>query len=184
MNDERQVNMNEEKDLALDDDLHFGQLELDEGRAEDEEGNEKQKNLQSHGSASGEEEFDFSAFTPFKTKPVTRTSEAGVLSIVYSKKNGKRVAISPDVIREIGNPKTVQIARSPKAIAISEHLGEWNANYELKTAAGKRIIYSSDLVRHLVDYYNLNFEDRTSITFSDVSYRTHNGKKVAIIPIK
>ncbi|WP_163151598.1 hypothetical protein [Anoxybacillus sp. MB8] len=177
-----------ENDMLSDIDLRDVELEkkqditLDTG--ENNEYTEEVTEQQSH-EMSDEEEFDLSSFILFKSKKTTtRTSESGVFSIVYSKKNGKRVAISEHVIQELGNPETVQVGFSPESIAISEYLGEDSVSHKLKTAGGKKVIYSSELVQCLIDYYNLNFDPRTSITFSNVSYKTKNGKKVALISMK
>jgi len=109
---------------------------------------------------------------------------AGALSVVYTSKNGKRVVIARHVVEELGNPETVQVAYSDHAIAISEYIGEGYTDYVLKTSGAKRIIYSAHLVHLLKDYYELDFDNRTTITFPSVSYRDHNGKKVAIISMK
>ncbi|GGJ76739.1 hypothetical protein GGR02_002891 [Anoxybacillus voinovskiensis] len=109
---------------------------------------------------------------------------AGALSIVFTPRNGKRFVIARHVIENLGNPETVQVAYSDHAIAIAEYIGEEFTNYVLKASGSKRVIYSAHLVELLIECCELDFSNRTTITFSDVSYQTHNGKKVAIISMK
>lgn len=160
-------------DTAEEDEVEYDDDDATEGQSEEQE-SEEQEEL---------EDIDLAEFEPSVSNPVKRIPDAGVLSIVNSN-NGKRVVISSDVMEKMQKPTTVQIGYSKDAIAISRELGSQYTPYTLKKSGAKSIIYCTELVKQITDYYGLDFSDRTSITFSDVTYRTLNGRIVALISVK
>ncbi|MEC0371134.1 hypothetical protein [Paenibacillus chibensis] len=121
-------------------------------------------------------------YRPSDSTQSSRTiSKKGVVTVVSTKGNGKRVAIDQEVINRIGSPKRVQIALSNAAIAIGEKFTSDDNYFNLKQTANKAVIYSSQLVTELMKTFGLDFTNTTSITFQEVDYKKVESRDVAII---
>ena len=117
-----------------------------------------------------------------KQKSVIRSNQ-GVVTIINTEKNGKRIVFLKDVMEELGNPPKILISCSDNAIAVGEKLPD-NQNFlSIKYSKTKGTIYSACTVNELTEMYQLDFSNRTSITFSEVKYTTYENHKVAIITI-
>jgi len=95
---------------------------------------------------------------------------AGVISIVYTEKSGKRIMLSDKVNTHLNNPVSVQIAFSNEKMIISEKLPSINGDYHPRLSGRKMVIYSTPLVDECIERYNLDYTDRTTITFYDADY--------------
>jgi len=164
-----------ESDVEMDTDSDGDDLS-DENDDEDIDQPDEEENLEYTG-------FDMNDFAPSVSNLVNRIPEAGILSVINST-NGKRVVISPQVIDNIDNPSIVQIGYSDQAIAIGSHLGVGFTSYPLNKSGAKSIIYRTELVKQITENYDLDFTNRTSITFADVMYHKNNGHTVALISVK
>ncbi|WJQ81021.1 hypothetical protein [Brevibacillus brevis] len=128
--------------------------------------------------------LDLSEFTPsICEQPGRALRQSGVISVVNSK-NGVRVALSKELIERLSHPKTIQIGFSDHLIAISENLGDRYTSYTMQKSGSKSIIYRSKLVKQITEKYRLDFSNRTSVTFTEVSYKSLGGKIVALISVK
>lgn len=124
--------------------------------------------------------FSFDEIIPSISNPVNRIPEAGVMSVVNSK-NGKRVSIAKDVIESIGQPASIQVGFIDTRIVVGEYLGEAYTSYTLKKQGAKHIIYNKDLVEQVTNHYQLDFTNRTSVTFPKATYQRRDEMRVAII---
>ena len=117
-----------------------------------------------------------------KQKSVIKINQ-GVATIINTEKSGKRIVFSNNVMEELGNPPKILISCSDNAIAVGERLPD-NQNFlSIKYSKTKGTIYSAGIVNELTEMYQLDFSNRTSITFSEVNYTTYENYKVAIITI-
>ncbi|MEB4783509.1 hypothetical protein P5G60_17270 [Paenibacillus jamilae] len=119
-------------------------------------------------------------FRPSNSKQINRSVvQKGVLTIVNTKANGKRILIASDVIKKMGNPTQIHVALNDKGIVIGQSIAE---NYfQLKDAANKKVIYSSQLVKEITDAFNLDFSEKTCISYQNVSYVQYMGHTLASI---
>lgn len=118
------------------------------------------------------------------SKSISRASgEAGVMSIVKAK-TGNRQTLSKELLQELNNPERVQIAFTEGSVIIGERLPNNNSSFNVKISGAKGIIYSSQLVKEITDWFELDFSNRTSITFNEVEYILNEEYPVAIIKIK
>jgi hypothetical protein len=133
--------------------------------------------------------IDFSDVEFSKAKSNSRgpSGAPGYLSIINSKKNGKRITVAGKVMEDLNFPDNLQFSYyKNEKILISEEL---SANADVAQHAVRRekegkkgIIYSYDLVEEITDKFNLDFSGKTtSITFRKLEYAENNGKLVAII---
>ena len=117
-----------------------------------------------------------------KQKSVIKINQ-GVATIINTEKSGKRIVFSNNVMEELGNPPKILISCSDNAIAVGERLPD-NLNFlSIKYSKTKGTIYSTGIVNELTEMYQLDFRNKTSITFSEVKYTTYENHKVAIITI-
>lgn len=127
--------------------------------------------------------YDLGNFQPALSKVTNRSElKAGVISIVNSN-CGKRITLSKKLMDELSNPSKVAISFSDEVIAIGEKLINNNNQLIIKVSGTKGIIYSAGIVSEITERYDLDFSNRTSITFSEVEYIEVDGNTVAMISV-
>lgn len=130
------------------------------------------------------EETGLSDFYPSSSNGAShRTTGAGVMSIIKSKKNGNRITLAREVNEEIGGPESVQVSFTPHEIAIAEELPNNDNYFTIKKQNSKGVIYSASLVKEISERFGLDFSDKVSITFHKVRYVQSGQKTVAIITV-
>lgn len=130
------------------------------------------------------EEVDLSDFSPSQSVSCSRRiGEAGVLTIVKSRRNGKRVVISDTVLQRLKDPEKVQISLKDTCIAIGEKLPGCINSYAIRKSGNKGMLYSGALVQEIANKFRLDFSSRTSITFGTVKFVKSNNYIVALIEV-
>ena len=169
--DEMELESDEEND-SNEEDIDESKLELE---AEEIEANTEEKE--------GElDEFDSSEFETVSITTSTKSvGKVGVMSVINSSENGKRITYSKEVTQKIGNPSAVTIALSETKIAVSAADPNSPNPLKLGRLGRKGVIYSSELVKTLTEKYNLDFSNRVSITLAEVQYKKDGDKTVAVI---
>jgi hypothetical protein len=177
-----------EDDFELPDELNLADNEEDGGGIEtdDEQFDENDETNDEAEQREQQEEleeavFDSTNLVPSISKSINRIPEPGVVSIVNSKKNGKRVAIASDVHSRLNQPQCLQVGFIDGNLVLGEYLGDEYTSYTLKKQAAKYIIYSKELVEQITEHCELDFSKRTSITFPKATYLKMAGEVVAII---
>ncbi len=121
---------------------------------------------------------------PSNIKSKSRVSgNSGIMSIVKAK-TGNRISIGKEVMEKLNNPEKVKIAFRDDSVIIGENLANNSSSLNIKKSGAKGIIYSIQLVGEMAKLFNLDFSDRTSITFEDVEYIVDEDYPVAIVKIK
>lgn len=129
------------------------------------------------------EEF-FSELSSSKTKNKTRKySRAGVITIINSLKNGKRITLAKDSMENLNYPDNLQFSFSNDSIVIGEVLPENDNHYNVKKKNSKGTIYSYGLVNEITEQFNLDYNGIVSMTFDDVKYTSFEDNPVMIIKI-
>lgn len=179
-----ELNQNEDFDQELPElDVDFDFLvdfeEDDEEAVKDTDANndEEQPQLEQLEDAS----FLLEELLPSVSNPVNRIPAPGAVSIVNSEKNGKRVSIAAKVHDKLNEPETLQVGFIENNMVLAECLGDGYTSYSLKKQGAKHIVYSKDLVEQITEHCELDFTDRTSITFYKATYQRLNGQIIAII---
>jgi len=129
--------------------------------------------------------YNLDMFQPSATQIVSRGNlKLGAMTVVNSK-CGKRITISKEVMNKLNNTSNIAISFSDERIAVGEYLPNNNNQITLKMVGKKGVIYSAGLVTEITEKYQLDFTNRTSITFSEIDYIEDEGATIAIIsPIK
>lgn len=113
----------------------------------------------------------------------TRALGSGGMSVVNSS-NGKRVTLSSAILNELEHRNSVQIAYTDDFIAIANYLGESNTDYSLGKSGKGGVIYNSALVYEIVTRFDLDYSDRTSITFPIAEIQEDENGKVVFIGMR
>ncbi|MEK4712032.1 hypothetical protein [Sporosarcina sp. FSL K6-5500] len=121
------------------------------------------------------EELKSLDLTGFKSPKVTANQQktrggAGAISIVATEKSGKRITLSHKINRHLDHPGSVQIALSDDKMIIAETLNSIMGKYHLKASGNKAVIYSTPLVEECIERYNLDYTNKTTITFYEAEY--------------
>lgn len=125
------------------------------------------------------------AFIPSISRSVsTKFTRAGGGVSVINAKTGKRVSINKKIMDYIKIEDKIQFAFSENEIAIGKELYNNKNYFNIKRSKGKGIIYCSELVFEITKLYNLDFSDRTSITFDNIQYQSIQGVNVAIVKVR
>lgn len=113
----------------------------------------------------------------------TRAVGAGGLSIVNSS-NGKRVTLNAAILSKLEHHDSVQFAYTDDYIAIANYLGESNTDYSLSKNGKGGVIYNTALVNEIVNRFDLDYSNRTSITFPVMDVQESENGKVVFINMK
>ncbi|MBW6411339.1 amidophosphoribosyltransferase [Clostridium weizhouense] len=117
-------------------------------------------------------------------KSKSRTAgEAGVMSIVKAR-TGNRNTLSKELLAKLNNPQKIQIAYTEDSVIIGEKLPSNDSSFNVKISGAKGMVYSAGLAREISELFELDFSDRTSITFNEVEYVLNEEYPVAVIKIK
>lgn len=179
---------NEEEDCIYDENEYEELLE-DEDEEEDSAESEDSAEQEPSNSAISEENYADEEFLanlrPSKSISINRNADgAGILSIINSKRNGKRLALSAELLSNLNNPQTVQISFSDNELVIGKAIPNCGDNSCLiKPYKNKGMVYSSELVDEISENFSLNFFEKTSLTFHKVRYLSKGEQPIAIITI-
>ncbi len=103
----------------------------------------------------------------------------GVLTLVYSKKNGKRIVIRPSLVEALKLDSIVQLGFIDKSLVIGEQLPGISQDFSLKNSDKNKVIYSAPLVKEIIEELELNFDSRVSLTLTGVELEEYEGKMIA-----
>lgn len=113
----------------------------------------------------------------------TAKSPAGVCTVVNSKRNGRRVTFARDIMDCLGNPETVEVCFTEDGLAVAKELPENGVEFNVKKIGNKEGIYSSQIVQEITELFDLDFENRVSITFTEAEEYTDDSCNTIIIII-
>ncbi|KAA9005909.1 hypothetical protein F4V43_07510 [Paenibacillus spiritus] len=129
-------------------------------------------------------DFDFSSLRPVRSKQGSyRSTEPSMLTIVNTKKNGKRIVLAPEIVETIGSPSEVEIFLNDSGLVITEALFSGDNTFQLRTSANRYVIYAAELVQEVTEIFNLDFYNTTSLSFRTVQYINREDDTVAFVDL-
>lgn len=121
---------------------------------------------------------------PCSAKNIIRaTSNKGGFSVVKAQ-TGNRATIAKQGYEHLGKPSTLQFALSDTSIIIGANIPNNDNDFNVKDSNGKAIVYSTPLVTEIAEAFELDFSNRTSMTFGDIQYTTSEDSPVIIVKVK
>ena len=104
------------------------------------------------------------------------------MSIVYNV-NGKRISFSKSLAAQLGITNEIYLLPIKDAntlILSAKPIGS-KSSVGTVTGEGKKICYSAQLCKALVEIFKLDYDHATSLSFRDISFDIMNDEKVAIV---
>lgn len=127
--------------------------------------------------------LDTRKFRPLNTENGSgvKRKKGGILTIVCSPKNGKRLMLSSKLVEmlEIGEEASVQIGFVEKNLVLGKKLPGDKNTYRLYRQGKKYVIYSAEVVQEISRVQGIAFETRVSYTWTDVKFDDYEGDPVA-----
>lgn len=121
---------------------------------------------------------------PCSAKNSTRaTSNKGAFSVVKAQ-TGNRATIAKQGYEHLGKPSTLQFAFTDTSVIVGANLPNNDNDFNVKDSNGKAIVYSTPLVTEIAEAFELDFSNRTSMTFGDIQYTISEDSPVIIVKIK
>lgn len=122
--------------------------------------------------------------TPCSAKNSIRaTSNKGGFSVIKAQ-TGNRATIAKQGYEHLGKSSTLQFAFTDTSVIIGANLPRNDNDFNVKDSNGKAIVYSTPLVTEISEAFELDFSNRTSMTFGDIQYTTSEDSPVIIVKIK
>lgn len=113
--------------------------------------------------------------------PVSKKGN-GVLTIVNSKKNGKRIEFLESLYKIFHIEDVVKLGFYENSLLIAPVTAELSLPiYHLKDVGKKKVLYSAGLVTEIADVLGLDFSERVSMTLSNVEVEDAFGTEVAFV---
>lgn len=130
-----------------------------------------------------------SKYTPSKAIQKTKKTngETGFLTVVNSRRNGKRIEIRKEIAEKLGILDEVAVAYNDEsAIIFVPTTEEEVKTFMVKKSGGKSIVYSTQLVEELTRFFGLDFSSTVCHTFVDGKYEFYEetGEKGLVISKK
>lgn len=114
-------------------------------------------------------------FVPSKAIQKPRHFDAGVgfVTIVNSKKNGRRVEFRKDIVDKLGVKNTITVRYDGDTVIFFKPTDDSDTiKFNVSESSGKAVIYSYQLVEELTQFFGLNFDDRVCHTISEGGFDT------------
>ncbi len=122
---------------------------------------------------SNQKKLTIDSFTDFEAIATSKNTTKGDLTIVYAD-TGKRIELSKNVLDTLNNPQEIKFKYNADLKLLAITSAEENG-FKVKASKNKGIIYNASLIKEIIDKYSLNFEDKTSMSFSiNADYQIDN----------
>lgn len=125
-----------------------------------------------------------SSAVPFSAKNTARSLRTKGIFTLVKAKTGNRAVISKETSEYLQNPNTLQFSYNEDSLIIGAKLPNNNNNFNVKSCKNKSIVYSVSLVREIAEKFQLDFTDRTSMTFDEAEYISYESLPIIVIKIK
>ena len=98
--------------------------------------------------------------------------KSGVMSVILSAKNGKRILLSAELCNKLGLHEKVYLMHDDDSIVIcAEPIQECGTEYRLREAsANRKVIYCAELASEIARLFSLDFSDHVCRTLEHVEY--------------
>lgn len=96
--------------------------------------------------------------------------------------NGKRLTLSKSLFEALGEPESIKLAADAENgfLIIANEIDGAESQYSVSNK-GKGIVYNSSLVSYIAELFELDFSERTSMSFDYVKVKKIDGVMTAFI---
>ncbi len=123
-------------------------------------------------------------FTAPKATSTSRgkKGETGVITIVNSKKNGRRIEFLPQLCELLSIDEDVQLAFDENSLVVIPMTEEPEYPvFQLKKSGNKKVIYNTALVEEIIKQLKLDYSNCVSKTLDNVKIENWDEVDIAII---
>jgi hypothetical protein len=106
------------------------------------------------------------------------------ISVVNSRRNGMRVSLTQMLHKSLGSPKSLEFAIDGNYLYIGAEIPYSTQSVPFSTGIGTNIIYNRGFVNFLTKRFGLDFTQRTSISFRDITIETQEFEEREIVYAK
>lgn len=109
-------------------------------------------------------------FKPSKAiqKPKYVDTSLGLLTVINSTRNGKRVEFRKEVVDKLGVSDVITVCYDDEKVIFFKPIDDTDTViFNVRKSCGKTVIYSYQLVEELAEFFNLDFTTRVCHTLSD-----------------
>ena len=106
------------------------------------------------------------------------------MTVVNSKNNGKRCTFSKALSKKLGLSDSIAIAIAPDdgLIFLAAKFPDVDEVYSL-SGEDKKICYNTSVVKNIAESFNLDYNNKTSHSFDDITFDTQDSVTVAAVKI-
>ena len=107
------------------------------------------------------------------------------VSVINSDGNGKRVVFSKELVKKLNLNGCVSLlpVKGESVLMVASVLPFENASTIKLTSADKRTAYHAGAVQLIANTFDLDYTDKTSMSFGDVDFIDHEGVTIAVFTI-
>lgn len=98
------------------------------------------------------------------------SGNSGFLTIINSKKNGRRVEFRKEVAEHLNLNDSIAVVYDKDSVAFYRPSEDTDLSLRVKKCGERKVIYSGDLVAALTEFFNLKFDATVSYTFTEGRY--------------
>lgn len=111
-------------------------------------------------------------YKPFKVVQKAKVSSGsnGFLTIINSKKNGRRVEFRREVAEKLNIEDSIAVVYDEDSVAFFRPSEGTDSSLRVKKSGERRVVYSGGLVSALTDFFGLKFDSNVSYTFTEGRY--------------
>lgn len=105
--------------------------------------------------------------------------EGGVMTVIYSQKNGKRIEFKKEFLQELSIENELKVAFDEENLYIGRDLPNISKTFSLKSQGKKAVIYSAQLAEEIIQTLRLKLDGKVSVTLTEFELDECNGVMVA-----
>lgn len=99
----------------------------------------------------------------------------GGVTLVYHE-NGKRIEFSKIVFEKLGNPTALDFSYCDEYLVITSS-SDGNL---VKEMGAKKVIYNAELVKDILNHFNIDFSEQSCFTFSEFDFVEEMENSIAV----
>lgn len=126
--------------------------------------------------------LNIESFTPLDViqKEKEGSLKKGILTIVCSANNGKRLLFSTALVEELNLKDSVKLGFVKDTLIVGKDLPGQRNCFHLRNNGKKKVLYSSPVVQAIAEQMQIDFSGSISYTFYDVEMDEHKSYTIAM----
>ena len=132
--------------------------------------------------------FDKELFQPLNNSDggnKVGTRKKGLLTLINSRKNGKRLVLSQQLIEMLELPDdNIQLGFMKKVLVLGRKLPKVESSFKLKYQGKKAIIYSTEIVHEITEHQEIDFTSRVSHTWYKPIVEEFEGNPIIMFEVE